>query len=224
MPDFIPLPFEVVEPDDMIRRAAEHRQEMQRRRTVRDFSDRAVPRGIIEECLVTAGAAPSGAHRQPWHFAAVADPDVKKQIRIAAEKEEAEFYEHRAPEDWLEALSPFGTDKNKPFLEIAPWLIAVFAQKHGEGPDGQRIKNYYVQESVGIACGFLLTALHRAGLATLTHTPSPMGFLRDILGRPEQERAFLLIVAGYPAENAQVPRLERKALAEISSFFMAAKP
>jgi nitroreductase len=205
-------------PEEMARRARELREELQRRRTVRTFSDRPVPRGMIEDCLLAAGSAPSGAHRQPWRFVAVSDPSLKRGIRHAAEAEEREFYTNRAPDEWLEALAPLGTDEHKPFLEIAPWLIAIFAESHGEDDQGRRIKNYYVQESVGIATGMLITALHHAGLATLTHTPSPMQFLGEILGRPKRERPFLLLVVGYPAPGTRVPDLRRKALDEIATF------
>jgi nitroreductase len=177
-----------------------------------------VPRSVIEACLRTAGTAPSGANQQPWHFVAVSDPAVKSHIRQAAEAEEREFYERRASQEWLDALAPLGTDAHKPFLEIAPYLIAIFAQTYGMGADGGKIKHYYVTESVGIATGLLIAALHHAGLATLTHTPSPMGFLNEILGRPANERPFLLLVVGYPAENAQVPAITKKALEEIATF------
>ncbi len=202
----------------MRRRATEIREEMQRRRTVRDFSSRPVPRDIIEECLRAAGTAPNGANLQPWHFVVVGDPEVKRHIRLAAEEEEREFYSGRAPQEWLDALAPLGTDPNKPFLEIAPWLIAIFAQSYAVLPDGRKVKNYYVTESVGIATGMLITALHHAGLATLTHTPSPMGFLNGILRRPENERQFLLLVVGYPAPDARVPAITKKPLKEIATF------
>ena len=188
---------------------------MATRRTVRDFSSEPVPYPLIEQAIRTAATAPSGANQQPWHFVVVADPSIKKQIREAAEAEEKENYEHRFPPEWLEALAPFGTDANKPFLETVPYLIVVFAINHGLTPEGAKIKHYYVQESVGIATGFLLTALHMAGLATLTHTPSPMGFLTKILNRPANERPFLLIPVGYPAPEAQVPELTKKPLSEI---------
>ena len=206
-------------PEEMLRRARAFRREMRRRRSVRQFSDRDVPRELIEEAIRTAGSAPSGANRQPWHFAAVGDPDVKRRIREAAEEEERKFYEERAPDEWLEALEPLGTGPEKPFLERAPWLVTVFARSYGLGPEGEKVKNYYVQESVGIATGLLVTALHHAGLATLTHTPSPMGFLGEILERPDRERPFLLVVAGYPAEDAEVPDIGKKPLEEISSWF-----
>ena len=191
---------------------------MQQRRTVRDFSSRPVPRAVIENCIQTAGSAPNGANLQPWHFAAVSDPEIKRAIRVGAEKEEQEFYAHRAPVEWLEALAALGTDANKPFLETAPWLIAVFSQPFRILPDGRRMKHYYATESVGIATGFLVAALHQSGLATLTHTPSPMAFLNKILRRPAHEKPFLLLVVGHPAEGATVPDISRKPLAEISSF------
>lgn len=203
---------------EMEARATSFYEEMRRRRTVRDFSDRPVPRAILESCLRTAGTAPSGANQQPWHFVVVSDPTVKTQIRQAAEAEEREFYERRASQEWLDALAPLGTDAHKPFLETAPYLIAIFAQVHGLAGDGAKIKHYYVTESVGIATGFLIAALHHAGLATLTHTPSPMGFLNAILGRPTHERPFLLLVVGYPAEGALVPAITKKALEEIATF------
>lgn len=203
---------------EMQARARAFYDEMRRRRTVRDFSDHPVPRSVIEACLRTAGTAPSGANQQPWHFVAVSDPAVKSRIRQAAEAEEREFYERRASQEWLDALAPLGTDAHKPFLEIAPYLIAIFAQTYGTGADGGKIKHYYVTESVGIATGLLIAALHHAGLVTLTHTPSPMGFLNEILGRPTNERPFLLLIVGYPADNAQVPAITKKALEEIATF------
>jgi iodotyrosine deiodinase len=205
--------------EEMRRRAAEFRAEMQRRRSVRGFADRAVPREIIEECLIAAGTAPNGANLQPWHFVVISDAQTKRRIREAAEAEERDFYEHRAPREWLDALAPLGTDEHKPFLETAPYLIAVFAQSYGLLPDGRKVKNYYVTESVGIATGILVTGLHHAGLATLTHTPSPMRFLNEILGRPDNERPFLLLVVGYPAEDALVPSIAKKPLSEIATFF-----
>lgn len=205
--------------DEMLSRSASFRAELERRRTVRDYAPKPVDRAVIEECLRAAGTAPSGANMQPWHFVAVSDPHTKSQIRVAAEIEEREFYEGgRAPQEWLDALAHLGTDSNKPFLEIAPWLIVIFAEKYGLNPNGDRTKNYYVQESVGIATGMLITALHRAGLATLTHTPSPMGFLQELLGRPDNERAYLILVAGYPADDATVPRITKKPLSEIATF------
>lgn len=193
-------------------------EDMNRRRTVRDFSDRPVPRDIIEQALRTAGTAPSGANLQPWHFTVVSGPETKRKIRIAAEEEEQEFYEHRASPEWLRALEPLGTDTHKPFLEIAPCLIAVFLQKFGFLPDGSKVKHYYPVESTGLAAGILITALHQAGLVCLTHTPSPMGFLNEILDRPKNERPFLLLVVGYPAKDATVPDLCRKPLEDFSSF------
>jgi nitroreductase len=205
-------------PAEMLERAREFRQDMERRRTVRLFSERSVPREVIEHCLIAAGTAPSGANMQPWHFVALADRALKRRIRVAAEAEEHEFYTHRASPEWLEALAPLGTDEHKPFLETAPWLIAVFVQKYGRLPDGRKFKHYYPDESVGLATGILLTALHHAGLASLTHTPSPMRFLNEILDRPANERPFLLLVTGYPASDAQVPDIARKELHEIAQF------
>ena len=215
---FLPLVFTEYAPDEMRARAAAFYELMRRRRTVRDFSDRPVAREIIEDCVRNAGTAPNGANMQPWHFVIVSDPAIKRQIRLAAEAEEQEFYQNRAPADWLAALAPLGTDAHKPFLETAPYLITIFAQSYGLLPDGRKVKHYYAQESVGIATGFLIAALHYAGLATLTHTPSPMNFLNDILGRPANERPFLLLVVGYPAANAQVPDIRKKPLAEIATF------
>lgn len=203
---------------EMLQRARDFYQQASTRRSVRDFSDRTVPREIIEQCLLTAGSAPSGANRQPWHFCVVGNPELKRKIREGAEHEEREFYRRRAPDDWLQALAPLGTDDHKPFLETAPYLIVIFAQKHGLDAQGKKTKNYYVPESVGIATGLLITALHHAGLATLTHTPSPMKFLNTILGRPEREKPAMILVVGYPAEGATVPDIQRKTLAEIASF------
>jgi len=185
---------------------------------VREFSDRPVPREVIENCLLAAGTAPNGANMQPWHFVAVSDPEIKKQIRIAAEEEELEFYQHKAPQEWLEALAPLGTDEHKPFLETAPYLLAIFAQRHGVLPDGRKVKHYYAVESVGIATGMLITAVHNAGLVSLTHTPSPMNFLNKLLDRPGHERPFLLLVVGYPADDAQVPAITKRPLNEIATF------
>jgi nitroreductase len=215
---FVPLKFVHRPPEEARARAAAFRQQMMTRRTVRHFSDRGIDRAVIEECLLTAGSAPSGANLQPWHFVVVADPAIKKQIRDAAEVEEREFYHHRAPREWLDALAPLGTDEHKPFLEAASCLIAIFAQSYGVLPDGRKVKNYYVQESVGIATGLLIAAVHQAGLASLTHTPSPMGFLNHILNRPPNEKPFLLLVVGYPADAAMVPDIGKKALDEIASF------
>ena len=205
-------------PDEMLRRAREFNAEVQRRRSIRAFSSRPVAREIIEQCLLAAGSAPSGAHLQPWFFVAVSDPATKADIRTRAEEAERDFYNGVAPAEWLEALAPLGTDENKPYLELAPWLIAVFARVYGLGPDGEKRKHYYVQESVGISCGLLVAALHHAGLATLTHTPSPMGFLAERLGRPANERAVMLVVAGYPADGVRVPDISRKPLAEVARF------
>ncbi len=218
-PKFIPLaPREKLSESELIRRANEFQEMMARRRTVREFSPRPVPRAVIESCLRTAGSAPNGANLQPWHFVAVSDPALKHEIRIAAEAEEKEFYKHRAPNEWLEALAALGTDSRKPFLETAPWLIAIFSQPYRLLPDGRKLKHYYASESVGIATGFLVAAIHQAGLVSLTHTPSPMGFLNKLLHRPAQEKPFLLLVVGHPAEEAQVPDIQRKSLGEISSF------
>ena len=189
------------------------------RRTIRDFADDPVPREVIENCIRTAGTAPSGANMQPWHFVLISDPKIKKKIRVAAEKEEKEFYKTRAPKEWLEALAPLGTDNIKPYLETAPYLIAIFMQRFGKLPDGRRVKHYYGLESVGIATGMLITAIHNAGLASLTHTPSPMGFLNEILDRPKNERPFLLLVVGHPAEDARVPDIKRKDISEIMTEF-----
>lgn len=218
-PSFVRLPPRPSLSDDEIaERATRFHAELAARRTVREFSDRPVPREVIETCLRTAGSAPNGANLQPWHFVAVGDPALKHEIRVAAEAEEREFYEHRAPNEWLEALSAIGTDAKKPFLEVAPWLITIFAQPYRILPDGRRLKHYYATESVGIATGFLIAAIHQAGLASLTHTPSPMGFLNKLLDRPAHEKPFLLLVVGHPAEGAVVPDIHRKELAEISSF------
>lgn len=201
----------------MVRRAQAYLEAVRTRRSVRHFSSEAVPMEVIEACVLAAGSAPNGANRQPWHFAVVTDPEVKKRIRAAAEEEEEAFYSGRAPQDWLDALAPLGTDASKPFLEEAPVLIAIFAESFELDPDGEKVKNYYVTESVGIATGILITGLHQAGLATLTHTPSPMGFLNEVLERPKNERAFLLLVVGRPAEDAEVPRITKKPLADIMS-------
>jgi iodotyrosine deiodinase len=219
MAPHVPLPdYRDYPPAEMEARAAAIAAELARRRTVRQFSDRPVSRAVIEHCLAAAASAPSGANMQPWHFVAVADPAVKARIRAGAEAEEREFYERRAPPEWLAALAPLGTDSDKPFLETAPWLIAIFVQRYGLLPDGRKVKHYYPLESVGIATGLLIAALHHAGLATLTHTPSPMGFLNEILGRPENERPFLLLVAGHPAPEATVPDIRRKPLGDVTTF------
>ncbi|MBT8131924.1 MAG: nitroreductase family protein [Gammaproteobacteria bacterium] len=214
LPDFIEFPAE-----EMQQRAREFCADISRRRSVRDFSDRAIPAGLIADCLGAAVTAPSGANMQPWHFCVITDPAIKKKIRRAAEEEEKHFYAHRASPEWLAALEPLGTDPDKPFLEIAPCLIAVFVQRWGFLPDGRKVKHYYPTESVGLACGLLIAALHHAGLATLTHTPSPMGFLNEILGRPKNERPFLLLVAGYPANDARVPDIHRRPLDQSVSWF-----
>ena len=200
---------------EMRTRAEAFYQLMDQRRSVRFFSDQPVPRTLLEYAIRTAGTAPSGAHRQPWHFVAVDDLALKKQIRIAAEEEEYESYNGRMSDEWLEALAPLGTDWRKPFLEIAPWIVVCFAESYGLKEDGTKTKNFYVQESCGLACGLFIAAIHNMGLVTLTHTPSPMGFLNEILGRPKNERPFILFPVGYPAEDATVPDLQRKPLVEI---------
>lgn len=206
---------------DMIARSKAFFEEIRKRHTVRDFTDEPVPQEVMEACIEAAARAPSGANHQPWHFCLVGDRDVKKAIRAAAEEEERAFYGGRAGEEWLEALEPIGTDADKPFLEVAPWLIAVFAQRRGGVESGMDKKNYYINESVGIACGFLIAALHHAGLATLTHTPKPMNFLNEKLQRPANEKPFLLIVAGRPAPEATVPNhaLIKKPLKDILTVF-----
>lgn len=214
----IPLTFDRLTPVEMLAAAQRFRATMQTRRTVRDFSPEPVPRELIEECLRAAGTAPSGANLQPWHFAVVSDPALKHEIRVAAEEEERAFYAGRATPAWLQALAPLGTTDAKPFLEIAPWLIAIFAAQSYVNPLGEREPTYYAKESVGIATGLLIAALHHAGLATLTHTPSPMNFLNSLLGRPVHEKPFLLLVAGFPAEDATVPAITRKPLDQIASF------
>ncbi|WP_339744752.1 nitroreductase family protein [uncultured Maricaulis sp.] len=207
-------------PAEMLSRAAAFARHLKRRRTVRDFADRPVDAKIVGHAIDAAGTAPSGANHQPWHFVVIRDPERRKALREAAEKEEQAFYEGKGGEEWLEALAPLGTDSAKPFLETAPVLIAVFAQKRGGERIGQSKKNYYINESVGIACGFMLAALHEAGLVTLTHTPNPMKFLTEICGRPLDEKPFMLIVAGYPAEDATVPEhaLIKKTVGEISTW------
>ena len=217
-PDFEPLPgWRERPPAEMEARARAFAAEMQRRRTTRHFSDRQVSRAVIEACLEAASTAPSGAHLQPWHFVVVEDPALKRRIREAAEQAERQFYA-TAPAEWVAALAPLGTDEHKPYLETAPYLIAVFAERYGLTAGGKRRTHYYVSESVGIATGFLLAALHHAGLVALTHTPSPMGFLSDLLERPRNERPLMLVVTGYPAADARVPRLRRKSLQEVVSF------
>lgn len=211
----IQLAFEELPPEEMTARALRFREQMTRRRTVRDFSDRPVPRALIEDCVMTAATAPSGANQQPWTFVCISDPATKHEIRLAAEEEERNFYSGKASAEWLEALGPLGTDADKPFLETAPWLIAIFAQRYGTASNGSRVKHYYVPESVGIATGLLIASLHNAGLSTLTHTPSPMGFLNAICGRPDSEKALILLVAGYPAEQVRVPDIQRKGADEV---------
>lgn len=213
----IELAFKELSEEEMNSRALDFNALMQRRRTVRDFSSREISRDVIDACLNTAGSAPSGANRQPWHFALISNPAIKREIRSAAEVEEEEFYEKRAPQDWLDALAPLGTDPDKPFLEHAPYLIVVFAQKFVIDAKGNKLKNYYVTESASIATGLLIAALHNAGLATLTHTPSPMKFLNTILERPSTEKPLMVIVTGYPEEGARVPDIHRKALSEFVS-------
>jgi len=217
---FVPLDWQSLPADEMERRARDYFEEMNRRRSVRDFSDRPVPRELIEYAIRTASTAPSGAHRQPWTFVVVSDPAIKRDIRVAAEKQERRSYEGgRMTRDWIEALAPLGTDWHKPFLQTVPWLVVVFEQVHGHDDAGNQRKHYYVKESVGIACGMFIAALHHMGLATLTHTPSPMKFLSQILGRPSNERPFMLFPVGYPAEGAEVPQLLRKPLDRISVWF-----
>jgi len=213
LPDFREYPI-----DEMRSRLAAFYADVDRRRTVREFSNRPVPIDIIETALKAANTAPSGANLQPWHFVVVSGPETKKKIRIAAEAEEREFYEHRASSEWLAALAPLGTDDSKPFLETAPYLIAVFLQKYAKLADGRKVKHYYPTESTGLATGILITALHHAGLSCLTHTPSPMKFLNEILGRPTTERPFLLLVVGYPDDDVEVPDIKRKSLEEFTSF------
>ncbi len=219
---FIPLAqfrqYPVYAEVEMQQRAAAFYAQMRQRRSVRHFSQRSVPRDVIEHCILAAGTAPSGANKQPWHFVAVSNPEVKRRIREAAEAEERAFYGGRAPEEWLNALQPFQTTWQKPFLEHAPYLIAIFAQSFNLSEEGEKIRHYYVQESVGIATGILITAVHQAGLACLTHTPSPMNFLNEILVRPKWERPYLLLVVGYPAEDTQVPDIDKKSLAEMATF------
>lgn len=217
MPDpvFEPLHFTRLPPEEMLRRAGEHYAELDRRRTTRHFSPEPVPRELIELAIRSAGTAPSGAHRQPWRFVAVDDPHLKSRMRAAAEAEEHKAYHGGMPPEWLEALAPLGTDEHKPHITDAPWVVVVFKQLYEVLPDNRKLKNYYVDESVGIACGLFIEAVHHMGLVTLTHTPSPMGFLSSLLQRPPNERAYLLMPVGFPAPNAQVPSLRRKALEEI---------
>ncbi len=218
-PQFIPLStYRRYPAEEMEQRAENFYRDLARRKTIREFASTPVSRKVIEQCLLAAGTAPSGANHQPWHFAVVSNPELKKKIRIEAEIEEREFYERRAPQEWKDALAPLGTDSNKPFLEDAPYLIAIFGQKSTMMDDGSAVKNYYVPESVSIATGFLIAALHNAGLATLTHTPSPMGFLNELLGRPDNEKPYILLVVGHPADHCMVPNIRKKSLEEIASF------
>lgn len=215
----IPLPgYELLPIEEMAAKANGFYEHMRRRRSVRDFSAEPVPQEIIEDCLRSAGTAPNGANKQPWHFVVISDPKIKREIRLAAEEEERAFYGGRATPEWLDALAPLGTDDQKPFLETAPYLIVIFAQTFGRDAEGRKIKHYYVQESVGIATGILITAIHNAGLVSLTHTPSPMRFLNEILSRPQNERPFLILVVGYPAPGATVPEISKKPLSEIATF------
>jgi nitroreductase len=224
-PKFIPLTgYQEYSGDEMKRRAVSFCEQMVRRRTVRQFSDRPVDREIIEHCILAAATAPSGANLQPWHFVAITDSNIKRQIRLAAEEEEKEFYNKRAPQEWLDALAPLGTDAEKPFLEIAPYLIAIFVERFGRLQTGEPVKHYYPKESVGIACGVLIAAIQHVGLVSLTHTPSPMKFLNEILGRPDNESPFLLLVAGYPADDAKVPDIKRKSLEEVCTFVSPTVP
>jgi len=217
--EFIPLEnYKQYSEPEMLKRSQAFYDDIKKRRTVRDFSDKPVPKEVIDNCIKAAGTAPSGANLQPWHFVVVSDPGIKKKIRVAAEEEEKEFYLNRAPKEWLDALEPLGTDENKPFLETAPYLIAIFSKSYEVIPVGKQVKQYYAFESTGIATGVLITAIHNAGLASLTHTPSPMNFLNDILGRPKNERPFLLLVVGYPSADARVPDIKKKSLQEIASF------
>lgn len=216
---FIPFTgYHDVDSDEMKHRAVSFYERMRHRRTVREFSTRPVAREVIEQFVLAAATAPSGANLQPWHFVIVTDPTVKHKIRVAAEEEEREFYNRRAPTEWLEALAPLGTNERKEFLEIAPFLIAIFVERYGQLPSGAQVKHYYPKESVGIACGILITAIHEAGLVSLTHTPSPMKFLNELLERPQNESPFLLLVVGYPAEGAMVPDIGRKSLKEVCTF------
>ena len=217
-PKFVPLIFDAQTDHQMQQSAVGFMKTIVRRRSVREFSDRSLHPSIIDNALIAAGSAPSGANQQPWHFVVVTDPSLKSQIRQAAEEEEREFYQHRASEEWLEALSALGTDEHKPFLEIAPYLVVVFQKKFSYDKSGARRKNYYTPESVGIACGILISALHFSGLATLTHTPSPMKFLNRLLKRPLEEKPYMIVVAGHPAADAMVPEINKYALTEISSY------
>lgn len=207
-----------LKPAESIERSKNFFDLMNRRRTVRDFSPADISIDVIKNCILSAGTSPSGANRQPWHFVVIKDPVIKKKIREAAEAEEREFYNGKAPAEWLKALAPLGTDEHKPFLETAPYLIVIFEKKYDESAGHETIKNYYTKESVGIATGILITALHNAGISTLTHTPAPMKFLNEILKRPGSEKPFLILVTGYPAENCMVPEIKRKSLDQIAEF------
>jgi nitroreductase len=215
---FVPLEYQELDEEEMLARSSEFLERMEQRRSVRQFSSRSVPWEIIENCLRAAATAPSGANMQPWHYVVVSDSELKLRIRMATEEEEREFYANRAPQEWLDALAPLGTDADKPFLESAPYLIVIFAKSYTISPQGKKVKNYYVSESVGIATGILITALHQSGLATLTHTPSPMRFLNQILNRPQNEHPFLILVVGYPAEDAEVPKINKKPFNEINTL------
>jgi nitroreductase len=217
-PRFAPFVLERLSPDRMVAEGRRFVEQMLRRRSVRAFDPEPPPRACIEQAIRTAASGPSGANRQPWRFVVVDDPDLKREIRIAAEQEERENYETRFPAEWLEALAPLGTDWHKEFLEVAPYLIVVFKEVYGVLPDGRRVTNYYVNESVGIACGLFIAALHTMGLVTLTHTPNPMGFLSDLLGRPANEKPFIIFPVGYPAAGATVPDLQRKRLSEVMQW------
>jgi iodotyrosine deiodinase len=213
----VPLRYREYSDEEMLKRSEAFYNELKQRRTVRTFSDKEVPREVIKNCIKAAGTAPNGANLQPWHFVVVSDKQVKSKIREAAEKEEYEFYHGKAPDDWINALEHLGTDEHKPFLEKAPYLIVIFEKKYEETEQG-KIKHYYTKESVGIAAGFLINALHHAGLVSLTHTPSPMNFLNDILKRPSNEKPFLILVVGFPEENTTVPDIRKKTIEEITSF------
>ncbi|MDX1343707.1 MAG: nitroreductase family protein [Reinekea sp.] len=218
--EYAPIPYEfnTLTEAEMQAQAEAFYQAIKTRRTVRDFSDKPIPASVIEQAILSAGTAPNGANMQPWHFVAISNADIKKQIRLAAEQEEREFYEQRASEEWLDALSHLGTDAEKPFLETASHLIVIFLKKFSYDAQGNKLKNYYTSESVGIATGFLINALHTSGVATLTHTPSPMKFLNTILKRPADERPYMILVAGYPADGCQVPTIDKKPLADIATF------
>lgn len=217
--NFIPLAYYKFLPEaEMLKRSEDFYNEIRKRRTVREFSDKDVPPEVIKNCIKAAGTAPNGANLQPWHFVVVRDKEIKHRIREAAEEEEKEFYTKRAPKEWLEALAPLGTDEKKPFLEKAPYLIVIFSKSYDIRPDGKKVKQYYSIESTGIAAGILITALHHSGLVTLTHTPSPMGFLNKILQRPVNEKPFLILVAGYPSKGVKVPDIRKKGFSEITSF------